>query len=569
MDCLINDLKILKESSKEAVETLENFSDFKKYLHVKRQIEEDLLTTIKKSYNLNGKKLILVCGGVGDGKSHLISHLKSYYDDIMNKFVYHNDATESDDPHSTSIETLNKKLKSFSDENLEKHEEIKMIIAINLGTLNNFLNSKYGDNFLRLKNYVEVNKILKTSISILDERSEYFEYVNFSDYHLYQLTKEGAKSDFLEKIIDKLVSENIKNKFNNSYKKNCLNCEIMDECPVKYNYEFLKNVINQKYLINLLIEIMVKYKLIISARNLLNFFYDILVDSSLDSNYDLFKLKKYIRKKTHKELLNSLIENLIFENNKSNKILDNLKNIDPLRLRNKERDLEIINFSLNLKTVFSNDSVHPLINGIVKNLILTDDNRREIIKYSIRYNYLKNPLSNEIYNNYLKSLYDLNTGLNRNNIIKTYKEVTESIYLWNDGDYKNQLFGIFPGRKQLKYKIQEKLELRPDLKNINTQDKDVLDKFYSNLMLHFLSGDNSFKIEIDYFLYELLYKLKEGYKISVGDRNIFINFDNLLKDLAKYGEGSKKLIITDRLTNQKFQIEEDHFEDGWCINICD
>ena len=52
-NCLIDELKKLKESSKEAVENITNFSEFKKYMHVKRNVQDELFNIIDKSSKSN------------------------------------------------------------------------------------------------------------------------------------------------------------------------------------------------------------------------------------------------------------------------------------------------------------------------------------------------------------------------------------------------------------------------------------------------------------------------------------------------------------------------------------
>ena len=205
--CLINDLKKLKESSKEAVENLSSFSDFKSYMHVKRNVEDELYSIIEKSSKSKKGELILVCGGVGDGKSHLISYFRNKYPEMMDKFKMHNDATESFEPGKTSIDTLNDVLDNFSDENIDKTSE-KFILAINLGALSNFIDSKYGYRFTKLKEYVDEKGILDISISdsSYNEKSS-FQFINFSDYHIYSLIDEKARSKYLEDIIKNITQE--------------------------------------------------------------------------------------------------------------------------------------------------------------------------------------------------------------------------------------------------------------------------------------------------------------------------------------------------------------------------
>ena len=139
-ECLIQELSKLKESSKEAVEGLNTFSPFKKYMHVNRDAQNELQDIIFEAEKKENSQLILVCGSVGDGKSHIISYFKSKYPEIMNNFKLHNDATESLEPNKTSMDTLNDILDNFSDEKIDTSTE-KLILAINLGTLNNFIDS--------------------------------------------------------------------------------------------------------------------------------------------------------------------------------------------------------------------------------------------------------------------------------------------------------------------------------------------------------------------------------------------------------------------------------------------
>ena len=58
-NCLIDELKKLKESSKEAVENITSFSEFKNYMHVKRNVQDELFNIIEKSSKSNSSKLIL------------------------------------------------------------------------------------------------------------------------------------------------------------------------------------------------------------------------------------------------------------------------------------------------------------------------------------------------------------------------------------------------------------------------------------------------------------------------------------------------------------------------------
>ena len=75
-------------------------------MHIHRSLEDDLIKKIEQAKECVGKSLILVCGNVGDGKSHVISYLKHTRSDLLDGFIIHNDATESRSPNRDEKEEL-------------------------------------------------------------------------------------------------------------------------------------------------------------------------------------------------------------------------------------------------------------------------------------------------------------------------------------------------------------------------------------------------------------------------------------------------------------------------------
>ena len=151
----ISQLSMLRKLSAESVENTNSFNPFKEYLHVERQVEIELRELLRSVNENQGKCLVLLCGSAGDGKSHLISYLKNSDSELLlSDYEPYNDATESTAPTLTSIDTLASKLVDFNDENYLIDNNKKMIVAINLGTLNNFIESEKGAAFTKLKAYV-------------------------------------------------------------------------------------------------------------------------------------------------------------------------------------------------------------------------------------------------------------------------------------------------------------------------------------------------------------------------------------------------------------------------------
>lgn len=68
-------------------------------MHVERKIQTDLERILVKNKELNSSSLILLCGSVGDGKSHLLAYLKENKPELLEGYQIFNDATESFSPN--------------------------------------------------------------------------------------------------------------------------------------------------------------------------------------------------------------------------------------------------------------------------------------------------------------------------------------------------------------------------------------------------------------------------------------------------------------------------------------
>ena len=566
-NCLIDELKKLKESSKEAVENITSFSEFKNYMHVKRNVQDELFNIIEKSSKSNSSKLILVCGGVGDGKSHIISYFKNNYPDIISEFEIHNDATESFEPGKTSIDTINDVLKDFNDDNI-LHSNKKLILAINLGALSNFIDSKYQENFKNLKQYVEDKKILDVDISDNSyEEESNFQFINFSDYHIYSLTEEKAKSQYVEDIINKIVQDDERNIFKNSYKSNCQNCDINYKCPIKINYEMLMKESVKEKLIDVLIECVVKDKLIVSTRSLLNFIYDFIVNTELD-NKNNEELKVYIDKISCEQFIKCIFVSNLFEHRELSQILNSLNKIDPINSISEDLDNIIIklNITEDIAGVFNSylniDGNNYLESLMSKNDVIEDEKMK--LKTKTEQNYLIDSLINmfirlnifiprenlnlndKIYLEYMKNLYYWNIG-DIDNIENLYSDVKVAIYNWN-GEALDGRINISVGKNQMRYKISQKLNLEADLSNIKVNESEELLKFNPSLIIGYESEENgiNYKIDIDFNLYELLMRIKNGYRPNKNDKYNYINFVEFINKIQKLGSQNKEIYIEDK-----------------------
>ena len=571
--CLIQELSKLKESSKEAVEGLNKFSDFKNYMHITRDVQEELENLILKVYNQEGSQLILVCGSVGDGKSHIISYFKDKYPEIMSSFTLHNDATESLEPDKTSMDTLNEVLDNFSDEKINTSNE-KFILAINLGTLNNFIDSDYGERFTMLKKFVNDKKILETTISDNKFNEDgHIQFVNFCDYHLFTLKDGKVRSNYIKSLIKKITDKSEFNIFYKSYKNNCSMCKNNDRCPVKANYELLSEERVQDSIVDILVQCIIKKKIIISTRALLNFMYELIISRSyIDVHSPMFKDKIY--KLKNEEYIKSLTPNIIFEHKELSFIFEALNTLDPLNIRNEKIDDFIIKFnnSVDLITFFNEYIDYPkrYIEKI-SNVNFEDEGKRikqDLLKLFIRSYYLCGKhelfsLKDDIYERFINNLYYWNKG-DKSKLKNLYSEIKEGIVKWN-GEADKKYINIFLGKNQIKYKVSEELELKADTSNLPLNEESELIKFLNTMEIKYKGErlDKSCGIDIDFSLYELLNKVINGYRPNRKDKNHFIKFIEFINKLEESGSQDEQLIFTEknREENKKFRLEyDDEFE---------
>lgn len=571
--CLVEQLECLKESSKEAVESLNEFSPFKNYMHVEREAQRVLDNLIKKTHESNKAQIILVCGSVGDGKSHIISYFKHNYPELMNDFILHNDATESFEPNKTSIETLNELLDEFSDEKIENSTQ-KFILAINLGTLNNFIDSDYGIRFTKLKKFVKDKKILETSITdnSFDAESN-FQFVNFSDYHLFTLKDGKVQSKYIKEIIQKITKPSEHNYFYISYKQHCLKCESKDNCPIKANYELLAKENVQNAIIDLIVQCLVKNKIIISTRALLNFIFEIIVPRSyIDINSPTFKNK--IANINVNDYVNALMPNTIFNHKELSFIFEALNSLDPLNVRNEKVDDFIIDFNNENDVIkyFKEYIDYPeRFLGNAEQVDLNNTENRnlkyELLKLFIRSYYICGKkdlfsLRDEIYDDYMNALFNFNRG-DKQKLKNVYENVKKGIMKWN-GEAEKDYVNIFIGRNQTKYKVSEKVDLKADTSNLPKNDENDLKKFIGTLNIQYkdVKGDKSYCIDIDYSLYKLLIAVNNGYRPNKKDKNHFIKFIEFISRLEDTGSQNKELLITEKNkeNNKQYRLEFDEFE---------
>ncbi len=568
MSCeFISELRRLSNLSAEAVQNIDHFDSLKEYMHIVRNTETDFRKLMTSIAGVNHKQLVLVCGSAGDGKSHLLSYLKcSDQNRILDEYTIINDATESDAPNQTAIETLAERIAAFRDDRLNDGSCEKVVLAINLGMLNNFIDSEQGKYFGKLKLYVLNNNIFSVAQPLPFDRDGVFQHIDFSDYQLYTLTADGAKSDYLTELFAKVFGNSTCNPFYNTYMNQGSTCPHHAQCPVRHNFEFLMKEEVRKLLIQRIIEVCIKDKMVVTSRDVLNFIFDAVVSP----NFDEKKFWNIISNPANflETYISYTTPMLIFENKGTSSLIDCMTENATISENIESRDEDVLNF-------YAADDITPIalsvLNGskyaeILQSVGLSaiDNGRDSLKKYMYKFlmNYKKLSDSesfktDQLYISFVRDLYHAHAG-NIKYLKNLYRSVKHSIYAWN-GIYGTDLICIDDSSDD--YSILEQLIIKYDIAQGSGEDEVM--RFAPVILVRFSNEAKTEQVSfsIDYGLYKVIMEMKDGYCPTSQDRNVHADFSSGITALSEFGTKKSRVYIVPKKKkgNVKFLFEESDF----------
>lgn len=540
----------LRESSRHAIIDGETsiLDNFKRNLHVEREVERQLKSLIINASQSNDAQLILICGNVGDGKSHMLSHLRGEMADSFSRFSVHNDATEAFNPNESFEDTLVKVLENFKDSKINDNQQ-KQLLAINLGTLNNFLLEK-GEEFQQLKQYVNSKGILDTEAIEDDGYNENvnFQYVNFTDYQLYELTPTGAQSEVITKLFDNIFNKKTKNPIYQAYKgfkKKYQN----SYCPIIYNYEFLLLKENRDFIIKLMIKAIVKSKGIVSFRAILNFIYDIVIPVGYRVDKEE-SFEKLLKKSTHSKYITNILPNYIFTKSDLSNLFSIISEEDPCNKRSETIDdsiIQVINTEELGQLAYEFYSNKLLQGNLLNSLPKIQSNKHLLSQTHIRLVYFNNcgefGLEDKDYNDFIQYLYATNKG-DKKGIKKLYQTVINACQRWNGNPNEKKSIIIELGARQKNYRILKNFNPIPEIR-YKYMEEDILKRFSPQLSVNLKSHKKALvqTLFIDSGLLKLLNKVNKGYRPNKLDKNSYVNFINFLSTLIESDIESEQIKI--------------------------
>lgn len=579
-ECFVSTLSRLRESSKDAVVSADSsFEDpYTMYMHVDRPVQDKFVSILKETFESNQAELILLCGSVGDGKSHMLSYCKAVYPKMMSKFYVHNDSTASLYIDKPASYTLMEIMEDFSDNKIEQSDS-KVILAINLGTLNNFLEADEDGKFEKLKRYVNSMGILDETGADLED-SKHFHCVNFADYHLYELTSDGVTSKYVRGILNKITVDTSDNIFYSEYCRNCENCDAKLICPICLNYQLLSDEKIQQGIVNVLVESIVKNKLIFSTRKLLNMIYEIVVDERYWKKASL-EPRKIPQKMTSFEYCESLLPNTLFGKRNFSEVLYAMRTVDPMQIRNENIDDFFVYYenSNDIIPIFEKSlPTYSVLLNRLKKLNFSDKSthpvKEEILKIFVRTCWLTKERSDLLpwdndYEEYMRALYSWNTG-NYVNLKNIYSIVEKGILAWN-GQVNQSEMQLPIESKKTSFHLIQKIEIKKKIDNLPNNLRDELCSFRDELRLKYkYSGSLEAELDVDFSLYKLLKRIVNGYVPSINDKRVNVKCVEFINKISRGGTKMEWLYIRDlsqkNTKEYKLLYDEDY---GYSFEVMD
>lgn len=560
---LLNELSKLNISSAESVESESDLTQFKNYIHVNRSIQDEFIDELQRVVDEDSSHLVMLCGSVGDGKSHLLAYLKTNHPYLYNKFTIHGDATESHFTQKNAEDTLAKVLSSFDDDNIYNSFE-KFILAINLGVLNNFLESDYCiERYSKLKQIIDDAHIFDSDIISQNIIQDKVSFITFSDYNLFELTGDYdtnyVSSDYISSLIYKITDDDYYN--NPFYRAYAMDKESGYNHPIIYNYEILCDEDVQKVLIEYIIRIFVEYKKIISTRDLLNFIYELIVPP---------EFIKYSKNDTISDFVDYLLPNMLFNNPHRSSLLNLLSQYDPTLVRSEKLDKFIIQLNIAndlydildryyntsklefLNSYFDENSNLYECRGSEKNeLVVT------LIRFALFYgkSNFKSIFHDENYLTYLSYLYAYNIQ-NQSQYHELFSQVKEAIFNLK-GSVKKGYICI---DELESFKVSKELKLKYSSDSFDVVYKDKLaNRFKTSIkVIFYVSGGEKIPLEVDFPLYSAICKLNKGYGPNKVERENLVLFEEFINNLINETP-SDDLIVrnTDLDVDFTFEYAED------------
>ena len=531
---LVKIFRRLSQGSKQSVQSGRSLDDFDQYMHVDRPIDKAVRQAMDEiRCNQSGGGILFLVGSAGDSKSHMISTLKKDYSD----FEFRNDASESPWPTIKSIDALKIFLSKFKDTTLHTTSS-KMLVAINMGKLSAFIDDEEV-----LANFGEIVNCAKTLFdedNLRHDETDHVKIVSFANHQIFELFPEKTDENypidslFIKTVLGKITSKAYDNIFHDAFVKSKPIGMDFDPCYVNYQMLCIPEI--QDAIVKVIIEAIIRFKLMLTPRELFDFIYRIVVPE----NYANFNPSKHF--------FSSLLPTILFAGGE-NKILKCIALLDPLKhgsiTHNDKLSALFTSIAIPEEECFDKlkSKLHSRFFDILSEYYKNNRNNVEdISKLLFRLQHLLEYNSeSEEYKAFLKILCGYYCN-DEDRLFPLYETIQHSIphFYGSYTDKPNIVPLAIQGRE---YKMFVSCDgLKPDPQDSVPFETDNRNKFVVEIDTQW-KINTPVKLKIEYQLYEYLCKIQKGKLAQTDDRNHNLSFSEFISNLVKQTDYKEKVII--------------------------
>lgn len=524
-------LATLSLGSTESVQNGQNFGDLDKYLHIKRGIENSLCAKMD-ALDAEGGGLILLVGSAGDGKSHLISSVRNR--GRYQAFYFYNDATESYSPTKTAIDTLKEVLVDYADKNIDVTSK-KLVLAINIGKLNAFLEDEsvkktYG----KLIDFIA--PLFSEKVETITDKSR-LKLVCFANQQIFELHKDESTeypvdSSFLNEFLRRITIQDKTNPFYRAYKESLpLDCSKVE--PVILNYQLLCMSEVQNTIVKLVIEAIVRFKLMVTPRDFQDFVYSILVPEQTSEG------------RVGRLLLNGLMPTMLFCGSRS-KIQQYMAMLDPLKYSSTEHDKELADLFTSPmipENFLDEGTLEVAVPMLLENVRKLYGNNRKNVMYTTQFLFrLKHLLTYHSESKEYVSFLQLLKGFMNNDgqEIQRVYQMVNTVIPRHYGSYYSPENTVPLNIQGRRHRLFASINISPDKPTCVYKS---LNEFSLAVILGWKVQGHNIPLVVDFQLYEYLVRLNDG-KLSLNiesDKNMV--FSHFIRQLVELSDSSQEVII--------------------------
>jgi len=509
-------LSVLSKSSPQAVEVEKsesNQNQFKEYLFIKTDIEKDFSEALM---NIQPGEIIFLCGSSGDGKSAILTR---YSQKRISEIKFHLDATHSLNPHSDAINELDK---LFLDINTT---QMPLVVGINVGMMGNY--AEGGSEKLH-----EIKSSMKAHIQG-NKTGPKHTFFDFERYPKFEFRDNAAHSNFAEAFLKRLTQPD-----DNPFLDLLHQHEMLgDELMLCANFKLLMRPEVQRVVVEALMKARLIKDQFMTSRALLDFIHHLLTSPQY------------------------LFDNLYAA--ADNELSQRITGFDPANSRTKKID----HFILQLMLALPNSEFSEFQNALTELGIQPGLSPESYIRlfYMLQGAEFSNNYHQQFSGDFASALlqkfarvWELHNNYSKS---ASKEDAIELNAFYNEillDGLRRYMNRRAPNLKKKQYFLSEynqvitaaELSLKPNLIAI-ARSKSKHSSSFSAFLKIGEASDSEIIVNIN--LYELLIKLKTGYRPNKHDKSTVLILDELVSQIIEIANQNDQLYFIDQTV--QFEVE--------------